>query len=114
MNYTVDAVIVEGPHDKKTFKMLGYKKPILQCSTISHNRLIDYTAKNFTKIVILTDFDEEGKLLNKKFLKLFEMRRVKVDEFYRNKFGRLLMEAKISTIESIYSIKLDLFPFSAR
>lgn len=113
MNYTVDAVVVEGPHDKKTLKLLGYNKPIILCSKLPHNEVTDRAAKKFSNVVILTDFDEQGNLLNKKLSKLFETRGVKVDRFYRRRFRKLLKKAKISTIESIYSIKLELFPFSS-
>ena len=109
MNYTISAVVVEGPHDKKTLKLLGYKKPILPCSKRSHNDLVDFVAKEYSNLVVLTDYDEEGISLNKRLSKLFEERGVKVDRFYRRRFLKLLKEARVSTIEGIYSIKLDLF-----
>lgn len=109
MNYTVDAVVVEGPHDKKTLKLLGYKKPILLCSKIPHNELAELAARKFSKLAVLTDFDEEGTLLNKKLTKLFEKRGVKVDRFYRRRFRKLLKKANILTIEGIYNIKLKIF-----
>jgi len=104
MNYYVDAVVVEGPHDKKTLKLLGYKKPILTCSKRSHNDLADLVAEKNSNVVVLTDFDEQGTLLNRKLSKLFEKRGVKVDRFYRRSFQRLLKKLRISTIEGIYSI----------
>ncbi|UCH02538.1 MAG: hypothetical protein JSV20_01755 [Candidatus Bathyarchaeota archaeon] len=109
MNYDVDAAIVEGPHDKKTLKLLGYTKPILICSKRSHNELVDLIAKRYPRIVVLTDFDEQGVILNKKLSDLFEKRGVKVDRFYRTKFLKLLKAVRISTIEGIYSIKHALF-----
>lgn len=112
MNYTVDVVVVEGPHDKKTLELLGYKKPILLCSKLSHNNVTDRIAKKFSNVVILTDFDEQGKVLNKKLASLFVKRGIKVDSFYRRRFWKLLKEVRILTIESIYNIKLELFPFA--
>ena len=109
MNYNVDAVIVEGPHDKKTLKLLGYMKPILLCSKRSHSDLVDLIAEKYLNVVVLTDFDEEGIALNGRLSKLFEKRGVKVDRFYRRRFFKLLREARIVTIEGIYRIKLDLF-----
>jgi 5S rRNA maturation endonuclease (ribonuclease M5) len=114
MNYTVDAVFVEGPHDEKTLRLLGFEKPILKCSKLSHNRLADLAAKRFSNVVILTDFDEEGVLLNKKLSRLLETKRVKADSYYRRKFQRLFEEIRITTIEGIYSLKLEMFPFSFR
>ncbi len=104
MNHYVDAVVVEGPHDKKTLKLLGYKKLILTCSKRSYNDLADLVAKKKSNVVILTDFDEQGTLLNRRLSKLFEKRGVKIDRFYRRSFQRLLKRVRISTIEGVYSI----------
>ena len=109
LNYSVDAVVVEGSHDKKTLRLLGCKKPILQCSKLPHTTVTDRVAEKFSDVVILTDFDEQGILLNKKLTSLLETKGVKVDLFYRRRFRKLLKEVKISTIESIYSIKINLF-----
>jgi len=109
MNYNIDAVVVEGPHDKKTLRLLGYKKPILLCSKLLHTELSDLVAKKFSNAVILTDFDKQGDSLNRRLTDLFEQRGVKVDRFYRRKFKKLLNEVKVMTIEGIYRIKLDLF-----
>ena len=109
MNYAVDAILVEGAHDNKTLNLLGYKKQILLCSKLSHSELVDLTAEKFSNVVILTDFDEQGIYLNKRLSNLLEKRRVKVDRFYRRRFFKLLREAKISTIEGIYNLKLELF-----
>ena len=109
MNYTVDAVVIEGPHDRRTLNRLGYRKPILLCSKLSHSELIDLISEKFSNVVVLTDFDEEGVQLNRKLSKLLERRGVKVDRFYRRRFRRLLKEARILTIEAIYGLKLELF-----
>lgn len=109
MNFTVDAVIIEGPHDRRTLKHLGFEKPILLCSKLSHSELVDLITEKFPSVAVLTDFDEEGAQLNKKFSRLLERRGVKVDRFYRRRFQKLLKEARISTIEAIYSLKRKLF-----
>lgn len=109
MNCTVDAVVVEGLHDKKTLRLLGYNRPILLCSKISNVDLTDLTAKKFSNVAILTDFDEQGRTLNKRLTSLFEQRGLKVARFYRESFQKLLKEAKVATIKGIYRIKLDLF-----
>ncbi|MDH5439229.1 MAG: hypothetical protein OEY31_01320 [Candidatus Bathyarchaeota archaeon] len=109
MNYTVDVVVIEGPHDRRTLTRLGYRKPILLCSKVSHSELVDLISEKFSNVVVLTDFDEEGVQLNRRLSKLVERRGVKVDRFYRRRFRRLLKEARISTIEAIYGLKLELF-----
>jgi len=110
MNHAVDGVIVEGPHDKKTLALLGYEGTIITCSgKRSHVELAEFVAKTFSRVVILTDFDVAGKDLNRRLSKLFEMKQVKVEHFYRKKFQRLLREARIFTIEAICRLKLELF-----
>ena len=109
MNLNVDATIVEGPHDKKTLRMLGYEKPIVWCSKTPHNNLPDLIAKRFSSVVILTDFDKEGLYLNKKLTTLLENRGVKVNKFYRNKIQRMLRRINIFTIEGIYNIKKSIY-----
>ncbi len=75
MNYTVDAVFVEGPHDEKTLRLLGFDKPILECSQWSHSGLINLAAKRFSNVAILTDFDEEGVFLNNRLSRLLEKKK---------------------------------------
>jgi len=109
MNYTIDAVIVEGIHDKKTLNLLGYKKTIIVCSRRTHHELTDLIAKKFSHVVILTDFDKQGMVLYKKIASFLEKKGVEADRFYRRRFDKLLKTARIATIEGIYKIKLDLF-----
>jgi 5S rRNA maturation endonuclease (ribonuclease M5) len=84
---------------------LGYKQPIILCSKTPHNDLQDIISKRFSNIVILTDYDAEGLLLNKKLTILFEKTGPKVNGFYRGKIQRLLRKINIFTIEGIYNIK---------
>jgi 5S rRNA maturation endonuclease (ribonuclease M5) len=104
----VDAVLVEGMQDEKTLQHLGFKKPILRCSKQPHNDLVDLIADKFSAIVILTDFDEEGTFLNKRFVKLLEEKGVQVDRFYRKRIFKLLRNVNIFTIEGIYNLTRDL------
>ena len=110
MNYDVDAVIVEGPHDKKSLSLLGYVGSIFTCSSGSSLlELADSVANRFTEIVILTDFDKAGNTLFKTLTTLFSSRKVKVNNFYRRRFRKLLKTVNTSTIESIYRLKLEQF-----
>jgi 5S rRNA maturation endonuclease (ribonuclease M5) len=106
MNYSIDAIIVEGPHDVKTMRLLGYEGELLSFSR--KGSLIDfsdYIAKKFRKVAILTDFDKEGENLNNNFNRLLTDKKVKTEAFFRRKFRGLLKKANLSTIESIYSLK---------
>ena len=110
MNLTLDAVIVEGTHDKATLKSLGFKIPILQVSCgRTFNQIVDDMIERFKKVAILTDFDEEGERISRKLTELMERGGVKVDSFYRNSFKKLMKEAGLTTLESIYTLKQELF-----
>ncbi|HDN63299.1 MAG TPA: hypothetical protein ENF56_04990 [Candidatus Bathyarchaeota archaeon] len=110
MNLTLDAVIVEGSHDKATLKSLGFKIPILQVSCgRTFNQIVDDMVEKFKKVAILTDFDEEGERISRKLTELMERGGVKVDSFYRNSFKKLMKEAGLTTLESIYTLKQELF-----
>ena len=106
MNYSIDAIIVEGPHDVKTMRLLGYDGVILSFSRKgSLVEFSDYIAKKFRKVAILTDFDKEGESLSNNFSRLLTDKRVKTETFFRRKFRGLLKKVNLSTIESIYSLK---------
>ncbi|MCD6530235.1 hypothetical protein J7L06_08150 [Candidatus Bathyarchaeota archaeon] len=110
MNFTLDAVIVEGTHDKATLKSLGFKIPILQVSCgRTFSQIVDDTVERFRRIAVLTDFDEEGERIGRKLTELMERGGIKVDRFYRNSFKRLMREAGLTTLESIYKLKQELF-----
>ncbi|MGQ9543725.1 MAG: toprim domain-containing protein [Candidatus Bathyarchaeia archaeon] len=109
MNYAVDAVVVEGPHDMKTLQVLGYRGPTLTCSRINQARLVNLIAERYRSIVILTDFDSQGRTLSKKLGTLLERRGLVVGHSSRRILQRLLKEVGLETIEGIYRLKIELF-----
>ena len=110
MNYTVDAVVVEGVHDEKTLRVLSYKNAVLTTSRHSYAGLVELVSKRFSNIVILTDLDEQGIHLNRRLSDLFEEKGIRVDRSYRAEFQKLLEKANVQAIEGIHRLKLDLFP----
>ena len=94
MNHTVDAAFVEGPHDEKTLRLLGFEKPILKCSKLSHNRLTDLAAKRFSNVAVLTDFDEEGVSLNKNLSRLLEKKKRKSRSLLQKKVSKTFQRSK--------------------
>ena len=70
---------------------------------------MEKVAKKYENITILTDFDDAGESIGKKLTQLMENRGVKVERFYRKNFKRLLKETGLTTLESIYKLKRDLF-----
>jgi len=110
MDESVDAVIVEGQRDVHALRSLGVSKPIFRGSSSGrlHADLVEEVAENFVKVVILTDFDEEGRDLERKLTNVLEQRGVKIAKTYRKTAGRFLNKLKVSTIESLSKLKADL------
>ena len=106
----VDAVIVEGQRDLDALRGLGMSKPIFRCSSYGSLRtdLVEEVAENFLRVFILTDFDEEGRDLNRKLTSILEHRGVKVVKVYRRSVRRLLSELKVSTIESLSKLSREI------
>jgi 5S rRNA maturation endonuclease (ribonuclease M5) len=52
-------------------------------------------------VVLLTDFDEEGRRLNRHLTRLLERKGVKVEVGLRRQFGRLMAALGIYVIEAL-------------
>jgi 5S rRNA maturation endonuclease (ribonuclease M5) len=101
----VDAVIVEGIHDKKALEALGITKEILACSSKPYCDFIDYLSSRHKKVAILTDYDRTGKRINKKLSTWLERAGIKVERQYRDEVGRILGFRGMKSIESVNSLK---------
>jgi len=103
----VDAIIVEGRRDSEALRGMGLTKPIYRSSTPGRSRsdLVEELAKNHSRVVILTDFDEEGRDLNRRLSDLLEHRGLRVEKTYRRSVGRLMGELRVTTIESLNKLR---------
>lgn len=97
MNKELDAVIIEGKHDREALRKLGFEKKILKASIFSSDNLIN------SKVSVLTDFDREGNKLRKKILERIE-RKAKVRKKFRDKIGQQLGLFGRRDIESITNL----------
>lgn len=89
-------IIVEGKRDQKALYSFGLTKVY----TIDKG-LYELSEKfENKKIIILTDFDKEGKELSKR-LSLFLQVKNKIDRETRRKVGLLLSKLYIKTIEEL-------------
>ncbi|MEM3429554.1 MAG: toprim domain-containing protein [Candidatus Bathyarchaeia archaeon] len=109
MNLTVDVAVVEGPHDMKTLRLMGYRRPIITCSKLSPVRIVDQIAKRYVSVVVLTDFDSEGETMGERLENLLKSRGTRVDRSSRRHFRILLRKVGLETIEDIYRLKMELF-----
>jgi 5S rRNA maturation endonuclease (ribonuclease M5) len=103
IEYLVPIVVVEGPRDAEALRQIGFKGRIELFSRVnlSESDFIDSLATVAASVVILTDFDSEGRRINRNLIRLFERRGVRVEVGLRREFGRLMAELGIHTIESL-------------
>jgi 5S rRNA maturation endonuclease (ribonuclease M5) len=73
-------VIVEGPNDAKTLRKLGITGPIF-CAKSRRLGLVDFldSIATYSEVIILTDFDKEGRALAWRLRKDLSQMRVKVN-----------------------------------
>lgn len=104
MDDFVDAIIVEGIHDREALEALGIKKEILTCSSMPYCDFVEYLNSRHKKVVILTDYDRTGKRINKKLSSWLERAGIKVEKRYREEVGRILGFRGMKSIESVNSL----------
>ena len=105
----VDIIIVEGNRDIVSLRTLGYNSEIeiLNHIGLGDLELAEIIASKYSRVLILTDFDEEGVALNQKFTDIFEHKGVKVERGLRRRFSRLMSTVGVYTIESLDNILTD-------
>ena len=108
-NY-VDVLIVEGIRDVDSLRALGCQADI---EVLSHVGINDYDlaeqiASKYNHVLILTDFDEEGLNLNKKFSMILERRGTVVETGLRRRIARLMNTIGVYAIESLDNIRDEL------
>ncbi len=101
----VDAIIVEGIHDKEALEELGITKEIVMCASKPDTEFVDYLSSRHKKVTILTDYDRAGKEFNKKLSTRLEHAGIKVENQYRGRIGRILGLRGMKCIESVNSLK---------
>lgn len=105
---SVDAIIVEGSRDREALRRLGFDGVIEMHSTkgFSEEELVEEIGSKYKSVLLLTDFDEEGRQLNKRLTRIFERRGVKVDLGLRRVIGRLMATLGVYSVEDLENIRL--------
>jgi len=93
MNVEIPCVVVEGKKDKEALQKIGYKGKIVYANKLK-------TPKE--KMVILTDFDEEGTEMAKRITR--RVGEKNVDKFFRNEFKKILKSIGRYNIQSIANL----------
>ncbi len=96
MNDEIACIVVEGKEDRKALQKIGYKGKILYFNSLRK-------VKNLgRKIVILSDFDEEGEEIAKIALK--ELGERNVEMYFRSEFKKILKSIGRNNIQSIINL----------
>lgn len=102
----VDVVLVEGLRDVESVKALGCTAnlDVLSHSGVNDFDLADELTAKYGNVLVLTDFDEEGLNLNKRFTGILEHKGAHVETGLRLRIGRLMAQIGVYAIESLDNI----------
>jgi len=105
-----DAVVVEGMRDVEALRRLGFRGRVEVCSRVgvSDGDLVEDLAGSSETVVILTDFDDEGKRLNRRLTRLLQRRGVKTKSNLRRAVGRLMATLGVYAVEALDNVEADL------
>ncbi len=103
LEYLAIVIVVEGPRDVEALHHLGFEGRVDVCSRVkvSDADLVESFVQEGVPVVILTDFDEEGRRLNRDLTRILERRGVKVEIGLRRRFGRLMAALGVYAIEDL-------------
>ncbi len=102
----VDVILVEGLRDVESLRRLGYTGEIVTCAATNVNDydLMTEVSGKYRLVLILTDFDQEGLILNRRFAEMLEHEGVKVEKGLRRMVGRITAALGIYAIESLDNV----------
>jgi len=90
-------IIVEGKNDKAALEKLGVQEHIIELNKgIPLFRIVE-ALQDYDMIIILTDMDQEGKIIRKKLIHLFNDYGIREDVKPRELFARL----RLSHVEGL-------------
>jgi len=97
-------LVVEGKKDVDALRYIGIKGDIKPLNGKPLYEFAEEISKEFSEVIILTDFDKEGKNLKKMLIFYFEKNGVKTNTEYWKKLSTL---SKSTTIEGLKNIKKE-------
>ena len=103
---SIDVVVVEGTRDEEAMRQLGFKGRVELHSRVgcSDEDLVDKLASRDRSVLVLTDFDSEGRAMNRKLTAAFERSGLKVEINLRRAIGRMMAVLGVYAIEDLENI----------
>jgi len=93
MNTEISCVVVEGKKDKEALERIGYRGRIIYADRFKESK---------GKVVILTDFDKEGKEIAKRITRSIGEKNI--DDFFRNEIRKILKSIGRDDVQSIINL----------
>jgi 2,5-diamino-6-(ribosylamino)-4(3H)-pyrimidinone 5'-phosphate reductase len=94
-------IIVEGKKDVESLRNLGIKGIISSLNGRSINDLVDQF-RNFSKIIILTDYDSEGVKIKNKLVRNLQLEGIKTELSYYN-ILRKILKGGVLQVEGLFN-----------
>jgi 5S rRNA maturation endonuclease (ribonuclease M5) len=106
----VDLILVEGQRDVEALRSLGYAGDIAKCSRfcVNDTELAEMIAGENNRVLVLTDFDQEGNELNTRFSELLERMGVVVEKGLRGQVARLMAALEVHVVEALDNVSESL------
>ena len=109
VNYRVAVVLVEGIHDEESLRKIGVKRPIMRfCdSMLPTFSFVESIANDYKgqTVLMLFDYDEDGRKLAQKIGTQLEEKGVKIEHFLRKEIADLFVREGVWRIEDAYTLK---------
>jgi len=109
INYSISAVIVEGKRDEEALRAYGLRSPVLRfCgSGLPVFAFIDEVVEGYRgcTVLVLLDFDQEGKDMAERIARELEERGVGVEKTLRGEFAQVLIREGILRMEEIHMLR---------
>lgn len=99
----IGIILVEGPRDAEALRILGSSVKVEVSSRVGQTEpdVANGLAEKSRSVLVLTDFDEEGRKLAARLSQLLESEGVRVRRELRRKMGRLMGILGVKTVESL-------------
>lgn len=94
-------ILVEGKNDVAALRLLGFDGPIKSIKGKRLSDLIDEIILEYSRVLILSDWDAEGETLYKRIKFLLESYGIKVEDKYRREIKNFTKK-EIKDVEGLY------------
>jgi len=94
-------ILVEGRKDVAALRLLGFDGPIKSIKGKRLSDLIDEIILEYSRVLILSDWDAEGEMLYKRIKFLLESYGIKVEDKYRREIKNFTKK-EIKDVEGLY------------